>query len=59
MVELVDDGPTDFDGDLDPESMDENWVYTEKFIYMPHCTFFFCHDCLMQAAPLLKFVPSW
>ncbi|KAA1065350.1 hypothetical protein PGTUg99_003567 [Puccinia graminis f. sp. tritici] len=41
MVELVDDGPTDFDGDLDPESIDENWVYTEKFIYMPH-SYFVC-----------------
>lgn len=40
MVELVDDGPTDFDGDLDPESLDESWVYTEKFIYMPHCASF-------------------
>ncbi|WAQ83315.1 hypothetical protein PtA15_3A684 [Puccinia triticina] len=41
MVELVDDGPTDFDGDLDPENMDEDWVYTEKFIYMPH-SYFVC-----------------
>jgi len=41
MVELVDDGPTDFDGDLDPESLDESWVYTEKFIYMPH-SYFVC-----------------
>ncbi|KAI9608647.1 hypothetical protein H4Q26_004832 [Puccinia striiformis f. sp. tritici PST-130] len=41
MVELVDDGPTDFDGDLDPENMDESWVYTEKFIYMPH-SYFVC-----------------
>ncbi|PLW31325.1 hypothetical protein PCASD_13663 [Puccinia coronata f. sp. avenae] len=41
MVELVDDGPTDFDGDLDPEDLDESWVYTEKFIYMPH-SYFVC-----------------
>lgn len=28
---------TDLEGDLDPEELAEDWVYTEKFIYMPHC----------------------
>lgn len=28
---------TDLEGDLDPEEAAEDWVYTEKFIYMPHC----------------------
>ncbi|EGG05815.1 family 41 glycosyltransferase, partial [Melampsora larici-populina 98AG31] len=32
---------TDFDGDLDPECADEDWVYTEKFLYMPH-SYFVC-----------------
>lgn len=29
----------DFAGDIDPESSLENFVYTEKFIYMPHSYF--------------------
>ncbi|KAI8453094.1 UDP-N-acetylglucosaminyltransferase [Phakopsora pachyrhizi] len=41
FLELEDDGPTDFEGHLDPESVDEDWVYTEKFIYMPH-SYFVC-----------------
>lgn len=41
IVELLDDEPTEFDGELDPESADESWVYTEKFIYMPH-SYFVC-----------------
>lgn len=27
--------PGDFSADLDPESVSEDWVYTERFIYMP------------------------
>lgn len=40
VAELMDHLPTDFHGDLDPEGPDEDWVYTEKFIYMPHCEYF-------------------
>ncbi|CAO3683703.1 unnamed protein product [Rhizopus stolonifer] len=29
----------DFEGDIDPEENTENFVYTEKFIYMPHSYF--------------------
>jgi protein O-GlcNAc transferase len=29
----------DFEGDIDPEEDTNNWVYTEKFIYMPHSYF--------------------
>ncbi|GAA5831870.1 hypothetical protein JCM11251_003916 [Rhodosporidiobolus azoricus] len=32
-------GPTDFEGDLDPESSSEGYVYTEKLIYLPHSYF--------------------
>lgn len=31
--------PTDFGGDLDPEEPGDEWVYTERFIYMPHSYF--------------------
>ncbi|GAA6035349.1 hypothetical protein JCM8097_008826 [Rhodosporidiobolus ruineniae] len=31
--------PTDFEGDLDPESDSELFVYTEKLIYLPHSYF--------------------
>lgn len=30
---------TSFEGDIDPEEPDDDWVYTEKFIYMPHTYF--------------------
>ncbi|CAO3639511.1 unnamed protein product [Cunninghamella blakesleeana] len=30
---------SDFDGDLDPEELSNDFVYTEKFIYMPHSYF--------------------
>ncbi|KAG0229282.1 hypothetical protein BGW41_003075 [Actinomortierella wolfii] len=30
---------SDFEGDLDPEEPGDDWVYTEKFIYMPHSYF--------------------
>lgn len=30
---------TDFDGDRDPESTDNDWVYTEHFIYLPDSYF--------------------
>ncbi|KAH9825337.1 UDP-N-acetylglucosaminyltransferase [Melampsora americana] len=41
ISEIVEDLATDFDGDLDPECADEDWVYTEKFLYMPH-SYFVC-----------------
>ena len=31
--------PTDLAADLDPEDKREDWVYTERFIYMPHSYF--------------------
>lgn len=31
--------PGDFAADLDPESLSEEWVYTERFIYMPSSYF--------------------
>lgn len=31
--------PADFDGDLDPEGPRDDWVYSERFIYMPHSYF--------------------
>ncbi|PWN50290.1 hypothetical protein IE53DRAFT_369041 [Violaceomyces palustris] len=31
--------PTDLGADLDPEEESEDWVYTERFIYMPHSYF--------------------
>ncbi|KAI9307445.1 glycosyl transferase family 41-domain-containing protein [Cunninghamella echinulata] len=30
---------SDFDGDIDPEELSNDFVYTEKFIYMPHSYF--------------------
>ncbi|KAF9429952.1 hypothetical protein BGZ94_008908 [Podila epigama] len=30
---------SDFEGDVDPEDPGDDWVYTEKFIYMPHSYF--------------------
>ncbi|KAG0292102.1 hypothetical protein BGZ98_002727 [Dissophora globulifera] len=30
---------SDFEGDVDPEDESDDWVYTEKFIYMPHSYF--------------------
>lgn len=41
ITDMVEDLATDFDGDLDPECADEDWVYTEKFLYMPH-SYFVC-----------------
>lgn len=35
----VDDSPTDFEGDPDPEDPSEEFVYTEKLIYLPHSYF--------------------
>jgi predicted O-linked N-acetylglucosamine transferase (SPINDLY family) len=32
-------GPTDWKGDLDPEEPSNDWIYTEKFIYMPNSYF--------------------
>ncbi|RUS24980.1 hypothetical protein BC938DRAFT_472793, partial [Jimgerdemannia flammicorona] len=29
----------DFEGEIDPEEETDDWVYTEKFIYMPHSYF--------------------
>ncbi|KAK0529852.1 hypothetical protein OC834_003515 [Tilletia horrida] len=31
--------PTNFASDLDPEEPSDDWVYTERFIYMPHSYF--------------------
>ncbi|KAE8227248.1 hypothetical protein CF319_g268 [Tilletia indica] len=31
--------PTNFAGDLDPEGPSDDWVYSERFIYMPHSYF--------------------
>ncbi|KAK0553606.1 hypothetical protein OC846_002447 [Tilletia horrida] len=31
--------PTNFGSDLDPEEVSDDWVYTERFIYMPHSYF--------------------
>lgn len=31
--------PGDFEGDIDPEEPTDDFVYTEKFIYMPHSYF--------------------
>lgn len=31
--------PTNLGADLDPEEPDEDWVYTERFVYMPHSYF--------------------
>ncbi|KAM0749157.1 TPR-like protein [Meredithblackwellia eburnea MCA 4105] len=39
MADSAGDGPTDFEGDPDPESLDDTYVYTEKLIYMPHSYF--------------------
>ncbi|SCZ91024.1 BZ3500_MvSof-1268-A1-R1_Chr1-3g02487 [Microbotryum saponariae] len=33
------DTPTDFEGDPDPEAMTEDYVYTEKLLYLPHSYF--------------------
>ncbi|KAK4700382.1 hypothetical protein P7C70_g5865, partial [Phenoliferia sp. Uapishka_3] len=33
------DGPTDFEGDPDPEGPSNDFVYTEKLIYLPHSYF--------------------
>ncbi|KAF9115082.1 hypothetical protein BGX27_009005 [Mortierella sp. AM989] len=30
---------SDFEGEVDPEDKSDDWVYTEKFIYMPHSYF--------------------
>lgn len=30
---------SDFEGDIDPEELTDDFVYTEKFIYMPHSYF--------------------
>ncbi|KAI8884412.1 glycosyltransferase family 41 protein [Backusella circina FSU 941] len=32
-------GESDFEGDVDPEQEKDDFVYTEKFIYMPHSYF--------------------
>lgn len=31
--------PTDLPGDIDPEDLSNDWMYTERFIYMPHSYF--------------------
>lgn len=31
--------PTDWKGDLDPEEASNDWIYTEKFIYLPNSYF--------------------
>jgi predicted O-linked N-acetylglucosamine transferase (SPINDLY family) len=39
MDGIEDNVKSDFEGDLDPEEPTDDFVYTEKFIYMPHSYF--------------------
>ncbi|KAF9940709.1 hypothetical protein BGZ67_007050 [Mortierella alpina] len=63
---------SDFEGDVDPEDASDDWVYTEKFIYMPHSYFVNDHRqgfreeekeqekrLLMATEPHLAMSPEW
>ncbi|KAG0039817.1 hypothetical protein BGZ82_006670 [Podila clonocystis] len=63
---------SDFEGDVDPEDPSDDWVYTEKFIYMPHSYFVNDHRqgfreeekeqekrLLLATEPHLAMSPEW
>ena len=63
---------SDFEGEVDPEDPGDDWVYTEKFIYMPHSYFVNDHRqgfreeekeqekrLLMATEPHLAMSPEW
>ncbi|KAF9307134.1 hypothetical protein BGZ74_010625 [Mortierella antarctica] len=63
---------SDFEGDVDPEDPGDDWVYTEKFIYMPHSYFVNDHRqgfreeekeqekrLLLATEPHLAMSPEW
>ncbi|KAG0086516.1 hypothetical protein BGZ92_008080, partial [Podila epicladia] len=63
---------SDFEGDVDPEDSSDDWVYTEKFIYMPHSYFVNDHRqgfreeekeqekrLLLATEPHLAMSPEW
>ncbi|GAA6060386.1 hypothetical protein JCM10212_004639 [Sporobolomyces blumeae] len=51
-------GATDFEGDLDPESPSESYVYTEKLIYLPHSYFVTDHKQAWREADEPRLIPS-
>ncbi|KAF9197319.1 hypothetical protein BGZ49_002304 [Haplosporangium sp. Z 27] len=63
---------SDFEGEVDPEDPTDDWVYTEKFIYMPHSYFVNDHRqgfreeekeqekrILLATEPHLAMSPEW
>ncbi|GAA5853587.1 hypothetical protein JCM8547_002514 [Rhodosporidiobolus lusitaniae] len=50
--------PTDFEGDLDPEGESENFVYTEKLIYLPHSYFVTDHKQAWREDENVGLVPG-
>ncbi|KAI8597897.1 glycosyl transferase family 41-domain-containing protein [Dissophora ornata] len=63
---------SDFEGEVDPEDASDDWVYTEKFIYMPHSYFVNDHRqgfreeekeqekrILIATEPHLAMSPEW
>ncbi|KAF9163245.1 hypothetical protein BGX20_001387 [Mortierella sp. AD010] len=63
---------SDFEGEVDPEDGGDDWVYTEKFIYMPHSYFVNDHRqgfreeekeqekrILLATEPHLAMSPEW
>ncbi|KAK4058157.1 hypothetical protein OIO90_000896 [Microbotryomycetes sp. JL221] len=50
--------PTDFEGDPDPESARNDFVYTEKLIYMPHSYFVTDHKQAWKEDPNAFVLPG-
>ncbi|KAK4054753.1 hypothetical protein OIV83_000677 [Microbotryomycetes sp. JL201] len=50
--------PTDFEGDPDPESKRDDFVYTEKLIYMPHSYFVTDHKQAWKEDPNAFVLPN-
>ncbi|ORY72723.1 hypothetical protein BCR35DRAFT_307496 [Leucosporidium creatinivorum] len=52
------DKPTDFEGDPDPEAAREDFVYTEKLMYMPHSYFVTDHKQAWREDPTVGLAPD-
>ncbi|BGP45059.1 hypothetical protein JCM10450v2_000876 [Rhodotorula kratochvilovae] len=50
--------PTDFEGDPDPESANESFVYTEKLMYLPHSYFVTDHKQAWREDESVGVVPG-
>ena len=49
---------TDFEGDLDPEGPRDDWIYSERFLYMPHSYFVNDHKQGFRESEEAPFSPT-